>query len=405
MEFTGYAPPPLQTPIEDDLNSNNINDSENNNNNNNNNIQLIESKEFEMKYKDKIFKITIGMSSDYKFLCVQSKEKDDVMNNYEIIMSLKDLVKFDKQFRICEDIKESYLAMLEIFNCELNKIKEIVDNKLIIVINILKLDKSYRETNIVLYKKKINQDEIIDILSQQINELKEKNVKLEDELNLIKNENKAIEDNFNNYKNEVNQEINILKETIKKLENNSSKIDSNIICNRVDYNLILRRLKKVNLNENQGQDNQNANISFKLLYRASKDGDEAKTFHSKCDGIRNTLVIVLTKKGLRFGGFTSETWEGNDLDKKDLNAFCFSLDLMKIYNSIKGKSAIYASPNSGPAFQNCIFEIKDNCFKEGGLCSDESASYYDNHEKKCEINGEEEVFNVEEVEVFSVLFN
>ena len=57
-----------------------------------------------------------------------------------------------------------------------------------------------------------------------------------------------------------------------------------------------RYLKKVNLNENQGQDNQNANISFKLLYRASKDGDEAKTFHSKCDGIRNTLVIVLTKK-------------------------------------------------------------------------------------------------------------
>ena len=204
----------------------------------------------------------------------------------------------------------------------------------------------------------------------------------------------------------MNQELNNLKEKINKIETNLLPIESNIIRSTSDYNLIVGRLKKVNLKDNQNKEqNQNVNINYHLLYRATRDGDEAKVFHSKCDKIKNTLVLVLTKKGLRFGGFTSETWEGKEVDKKDKNAFCFSLDKKKIYNSIKGKSAIFACPDSGPAFENCIFEIKDKCFSAGGLCSDESDSYYDNHENACEINGGEDQFEVEEVEVFSVLFN
>ena len=31
---------------------------------------------------------------------------------------------------------------------------------------------------------------------------------------------------------------------------------------------------------------------LKKLYKATIDGDSAKMFHSKCDGIRNTLVII-----------------------------------------------------------------------------------------------------------------
>ena len=128
----------------------------------------------------------------------------------------------------------------------------------------------------------------------------------------------------------------------------------------------------------------------------------AKDFHSRCDGHKNTLVLVETKEKLRFGGFTTETWEGNVIDKKDENAFCFSLDKMKIYNSIKGRAAIFSSPTSGPAFENCIFEIKDNCFESGGICSDENKNYYDNQEIRCEINNGKEEFEVKDVEVFEV---
>ena len=140
-----------------------------------------------------------------------------------------------------------------------------------------------------------------------------------------------------------------------------------------------------------------------MIYRATRDGDAASDFHSKCDKSKNTLVIVKTKKGLRFGGFTSVTWEGKDEDKEDKKAFCFSLDKMKIYNCKKGKKAIFASPYSGPAFENCIFQIKDKCFEEGGECSDNINNNFQNQEVQYEINNGEELFEVADYEVFNVM--
>jgi hypothetical protein len=325
-------------------------------------------------------------------------------------MTLEELIKLDKTFKICDNIEEAYNSMIIIFNNDnnnnKNKIKEIIDNKLILSIYILNIDGNYREKQLELLRKKQNTNDLIDNLFKQINELKEKNINLENELNNIKLENNNIKENFNKFKNDITQEINELKNKIKKAESNSFKIDSKIINNKKDYDFILERLKKVNFNENINEINikNKVNISLILLYRASRDGDEAKNFHTKCDNYKNTLVAIKTKKGLRFGGFTSETWNGNGLDKKDKNAFCYSLDKMKIYNSIKGKNAIYASPDYGPAFENCIFEIKDKCFVYGGLCSDDSSKYFDNHEIECEINNGEEQFDIEDIEVFSVLF-
>ena len=36
--------------------------------------------------------------------------------------------------------------------------------------------------------------------------------------------------------------------------------------------------------------------------------DKSLNFHTRVDGIKNTLTLVKTKKGIRFGGFTSEIW-------------------------------------------------------------------------------------------------
>ena len=54
-----------------------------------------------------------------------------------------------------------------------------------------------------------------------------------------------------------------------------------------------------------------AGAKFMLLYRASTDGDKAKIFHQKCDNHNMTLVLVETTKGVRFGGFTMKSWDGN----------------------------------------------------------------------------------------------
>ena len=44
------------------------------------------------------------------------------------------------------------------------------------------------------------------------------------------------------------------------------------------------------------------------LYQASIDGDGAINFHSRCDNIPNTLVIIKSVGNRRFGGFTSVQW-------------------------------------------------------------------------------------------------
>ena len=64
---------------------------------------------------------------------------------------------------------------------------------------------------------------------------------------------------------------------------------------------------------------------FKLLYRASRDGFAAASFHTKCDNQPRTLTIIKATTGYIFGGYTSVTWDSTGVYKADPNAFLFSL--------------------------------------------------------------------------------
>ena len=64
---------------------------------------------------------------------------------------------------------------------------------------------------------------------------------------------------------------------------------------------------------------------WNLLYRASSDGFSASSFHSKCEGIKNTLTIIKSINGNIFGGYTVVPWSLMGGYKSDLNAFLFSL--------------------------------------------------------------------------------
>ena len=79
------------------------------------------------------------------------------------------------------------------------------------------------------------------------------------------------------------------------------------------------------------------------------------------------------------------------------------MDKHKIYNIVKGKKAIYASPDNGPSFQNCIFQVEDKFFENGGSC-DADIKHYDNVDEELEINGGNVHFLIEDLEVFAVYF-
>ena len=141
-------------------------------------------------------------------------------------------------------------------------------------------------------------------------------------------------------------------------------------------------------------------ISLNLLYKAIVDSDKAEIFHQKCDSAKSTLVLIKGANGKRFGGFTSCSWEGNSIEKKDENAFIFSFDKMKIYNVIPGEGAIGCYPNFGPVFLGCQIRIYNEFFKNGGTTFEKGLNF--DTQEDYELTGGLKKFGVKDIEVYSV---
>ena len=160
----------------------------------------------------------------------------------------------------------------------------------------------------------------------------------------------------------------------------------------------------------------NMTIIYKLVYRASKDGDTSYNFHNKCDYIGPNMVLIKTKKNFIFGGVTSKSWKHllKDIKKdepeygteiKDEKAFGFSVNLKKIYiNGKPDEFAIFCNNQYGPVFKNNFFAIFNKCLKNGGICGKIEESNFIGQEKDYEFNGEEEKFEIEDIEVFQIGF-
>ena len=141
-------------------------------------------------------------------------------------------------------------------------------------------------------------------------------------------------------------------------------------------------------------------ISLNLLYKAIVDSDKAEIFYQKCDSAKSTLVLIKGANGKRFGGFTSCSWEGNSIEKKDENAFIFSFDKMKIYNVIPGEGAIGCYPNFGPVFLGCQIRIYNEFFSKGGSTFEKGVNF--NTEEDYELTGGLKTFDINDIEVYSV---
>ena len=178
----------------------------------------------------------------------------------------------------------------------------------------------------------------------------------------------------------------------KKTETKMTKsiIKGDIIHNLNELEMLTRKINK-----------SNNKIILNLLYKATADSDNASAFHQKCDKAESTLVLVESDKGKRFGGFTSKNWRGDCVEKKDTEAFVFSLDTMKIYDIIEGEDAIGCYPQCGPVFMGCQIRIFDNAFKKGGTTFERNVNY--ETEEDFELAGGERAFGVKEIEVYEVI--
>ena len=214
---------------------------------------------------------------------------------------------------------------------------------------------------------------------------------------------------------EYEQEIKELRESQRQRESVNAKSNSNIMSSDLEN-------KQVSLEEKTEQicvkgeiihdtnelemltkkiNKLNKKLTLNLLYKASADSDKAAAFHAKCDQANSTIVLIETDKGKRFGGYTTCSWSGECVDKKDENAFVFSLDKMKTYDNIPGEDAIGCYPKFGPIFLGCQIRIYNNAFSKGGTTFERGLNY--NTEEDFELTGGDRVFNVKEIEVYEVI--
>jgi len=209
-----------------------------------------------------------------------------------------------------------------------------------------------------------------------------------------------------NLKNRNEQEIKGLKESLRIYSiKTSTKEDKEMIDEDTpeevtvkgdiihDINELELITKKINHN--------NQKLTLNLLYKATADTDKAAAFHAKCDEAKSSIVLVETKKGKRFGGFTTCSWSGDCIEKKDEEAFVFSLDKLKTYDNIPGEEAIGCYPKFGPIFLGCQIRIYDNAFTKGGTTFERGLNF--DTEEDYELTGGDRVFDVKEIEVYEVV--
>lgn len=365
--------------------------------------------EYELTSEEKKYKLIISLKQS-DLLLFKLKEIDIITSTYyESENSLKDLIKIDKLFRSYDTGSEVIEILSDIINMNQVLIKNTNDD-LEIIFKFPLPGNKIKEIPIPFNKKNFELKNMNAELVKTINDL-EKNLKKEIEKNnkykIIIEENSNIIKENNKTINELKEEIKLLKDNINELNNWKKEInkerenlkklkkikDSKIIEEIEDFELIDNRLK---FGEND------FGVTYKLLYKASIDGDRAKTFHLKCNGIKGTLCLVKTKDNFRFGGYTEAKWDGRGF-KEDTNAFCFSLNSKIIYNLSNPEKSIKADEKSGPRFGDTLFAIKDEAFKYGGWCNCSLDSEWESTDKDYELTGGKDKFGVEEIEVFQII--
>ena len=243
---------------------------------------------------------------------------------------------------------------------------------------------------------KVNSEKLVIDLCKEIKNLK-------NELEEIKNKMKNLEEKNNKEIEELKNEIKELKKIIEPINEkykNSNFIYNSTILKENEFDIIKSAIKS-----RMNKDVKN----LKKLYQATVDGESSATFHSKCDGIPNTITFIKSAGKRRFGGFNSQCWDCSSQYKDDINCFLFSLDKQKIYPIKNDKKAICCNSNYGPVFglPNDI-QIGNNPISEKNLHTRESKSdcsfnYYGDNNALSE-DGKAQFIYALEYEVFQVIF-
>lgn len=358
-------------------------------------ISQLKDKE-EFKYKEYTF--TIGLFfENLIFFCKSSK----INYVYQLKESYKELINKISFFRAFTNIYDILNIIKKLFISDKYDIKQENDEVVIILLKLVDLLGEEKVHELILNKVEIDKNMKINMMDDRIKNLENKIEELAKE----KNEMKAKIDELSKENLVIKQELDDLKDKFNSFILNSSPEwmsvanfkESQIIKDFNDIKFVLEEIEKKGFKIKEK----------KLIYRATEDGDKMSDFHKKCDNVSNTLMLIKTNKNFVFGGFTQTGWKNDKgSDIYDDKAFCFSLNLKKIYNIKNPKNALHCqSYDNRPSFgSNSYVFLIGNSFLSNSSSSTDKMIDYSGETKESEINGEQTYFRVEQLEVFKICF-
>lgn len=252
--------------------------------------------------------INSGIYNIYKYQCIITlellKQKSD---KFVLIKNLENFRNF-----FYEKLKNKEIKLISKDNIKILELTfEIFCEKEII--------------NFQLEKINIEKEDLLEKICNELNQLREKYEKIEEENIKLKND---IEEMKIKYE-KVNNEL-IFKEQYP------------IFDNIKQYDFIIKILGE----------RLNRKIShLQKIYQATVDGDTTAKFHSKVDGHSNTLIIIKSTNDKIFGAFTSLAYHSlNGQYYYDSNAFIFSLTNLEIYEVNKKEHSVWIGSSHSVLF-------------------------------------------------------
>ena len=328
-----------------------------------------------------------------------------------------------KQTTIIEKENQIYIT-IPIESLKIKKILFVVNEKIKNnsekINELIPILSNMKQEIIELKEKSKNNDEIIGLKEENkkikeefknmkennLKEIKDLNAKLKNEINKInENKEKELKKEINELKSKIIQLINENKQNIENLlEYNREKDEKDMISNLDSLIIKDKDIYNIRL-KNWIYPNKNKEIQSKLLYRLSRDGNNYEIFHKNCDNKGPTLILIKIKEELIIGGFTLLNWDSKSKWKKDDDTFIFSLSQNKKYiKKEKNSNSIFCLDNYGPMFDNFGFECKGNN-KGMKKCKFNPKNVFKDSYDIIPNYGKEIYFDVEEVEIYSLIIN
>lgn len=371
----------------------------------------------EFSISEKILKIQFGLTN--------SAER--YKNNYSMQKLLHKAPNLDYYFpslksvkdQLIENIKNNYYS-IEIFE-EINltflkfpfKCFENQKHNFDLEIFLYKADSSYSRTVVNDLSQKLN------LVISQNEELKTRQDRIFETLKFAQDENKILIEQINIlYKdklkefNKIFDDISENSDTLfEEIEKNLGNLKNDIVNSGES---IKKSTKQVYLPILRTEDKKlltkwfNKDFELILAYDSSRMGDSSTIFHEKSDGKIQTITLIETESGRRFGGYTKLSWNSTeDYKFNDSTAFIFSLDNQTMLPINDNQPVIYCSSKFGPKFGSHDITISDKFTQNSNSYSLVLNSYGNkemiNDNPNTFLAGEG-FFKVKKIEVFQVIF-